>query len=332
MQVRPIKIVSSGKYLPKKQVTAAELGKKIGVDSSWIEKKSGVLIRHFVDGETSSLMGAFAAKDALHEAGLSIHDIDCIVGANSTPEQTIPCTAALIQKQLGAANSGIPAFDINSTCLSFLTALDTISYLVNAGKYQRALIISSEIASYGINWEDKESATLFGDGAAAVVITKSNPGEGAKILTSGMETYSQGAHLSEAKGGGTSRHPREYSEAIKEEFLFKMDGRAIFRLASQTLPKFLDKLLKSADLTLEDIQLVIPHQASLMAMRLMRKQLGIPEAKWMEIAQNHGNTIAASIPMGLHEAIVQGRVQRGDRVLLIGTAAGFSIGGMILEY
>ena len=329
--MRQVKILSTGKYLPKKQVTAAEIDARLGLNPGWVEKKSGVLVRHFADGETSSMMGALAAKNALLAAGLSVFDLDCIVSTSAVPEQSIPCNAALIQAHLGAENSGIPAFDINSTCLSFITGLDTISYLIDAGRFQRVLLVASEVCVAGINWQDKESCTLFGDGAAGAIVTKSTDKENAKIICSRMETYSQGAYLAECKGGGNKYHPTEYAEN-PEKFLFKMDGRGIYRLASQILPGFVRRLFQPAKLTMADIDMVIPHQASLMAMRLLQKQLEIGEGKMMEIAQNHGNAIAASIPMALHEAIAQGKIKRGDRILLLGTAAGFSVGGIVLQY
>lgn len=325
-----VKILSTGKYLPKKQVTAQEIGLRLDLTKDWVEKKSGVLLRHFVDGETASLMGAFAAKKALIAAGLSIGDIDCLISTSGVPEQAIPCTASLIQKHLDAGDSGIPAFDINSTCLSFITGLDIVSYLIDAGRYKRVLLIASEVST-GLNWDDKESCTLFGDGAAAAIIAKSDDTESSRILSSYMQTYSKGAHLTECQGGGNKYHPRDYANN-PETFLFKMDGRAVYRLASNILPSFVERLLQLSGLKMADMQMVIPHQASLMAMRLLRKQLGIPEEKLMVIVHNHGNTIAASVPMALHEAIIQGKIQRGDKIMLLGTSAGFSVGGIVLEY
>ncbi|BAZ33261.1 3-oxoacyl-acyl carrier protein synthase III [Cylindrospermum sp. NIES-4074] len=330
VQKPQVKILSTGKYLPKKKVTAQELELSLGLTKGWIEKKSGVLIRHFVDDETSSLMGAYAAKDALETAGLSFSDIDCLICTSASPEQGIPCTAALIQKQLDGGNSGIPAFDINSTCLSFVTGLDMVSYLIAAGRFKRVLLVASEVC-VGLNWQDKETCTLFGDGAAAAIIAKSEPHESSQILSSRMETYSKGAHLTECRGGGNKHHFEEYTDNL-EYFLFRMDGRGVYRLASEILPNFVNSLLQPSGLEIADMQMVIPHQASLMAMGLLRKQLGIPEEKLMVIAQNHGNTLAASVPMALHEAIAQGKIKRGDRIMLLGTSAGFSVGGIVLEY
>jgi 3-oxoacyl-[acyl-carrier-protein] synthase-3 len=331
MKQRSVKILSTGKYLPKQKITAQELAQKIGVSSGWIEKKSGVMVRHFVEDETASQMGFYAAKEALAAANLSIQEIDCIVCASTVPEQGIPCTAVLIQRHLGIDASGIPGFDINATCLSFVTALDTLSYMIDAGRYNRVLIVSSEIATLALDWLDRESCTLFGDGAAAVIVEKSSPTDSSAILSSRIETYSEGADLSRCLGGGSKHHPREYA-TYPDYFVFQMDGRAVYRMASKILPGFLQRLFQPVGLGMTDMQLVIPHQASLMAMRLLSKQLEIPEGTLMVIAHDHGNTIAASIPMALHEAIRQGRLNRGDRTLLLGTAAGLSVGGIVLEY
>ena len=331
MERRSVKIVATGKYLPKRKVTAQTLANKLGISSQWIEKKSGVMERYFVEDETASEMGAQAAKVALLSAGLAIEDIDCIVCANAAPEQVIPCTAALLQQHLGRAAIGIPAFDINATCLSFVAALDTMSYLVAAGRYQRVLIVSSEIASSALDWSHLESCTLFGDGAAAVIVEQALQSDSAEICCSRMETYSSGAQMTQCLGGGSKHHPREYQQH-PERFMFQMQGKAVYRMAAKVLPGFVARLFAERGYQMRDMDLVIPHQASLMAMRLLRKQLGIAEQGLMVTAHNHGNTVAASIPMALHEAICQRRLRRGDRALLLGTAAGFAAGGIVLEY
>ncbi|WP_010277454.1 beta-ketoacyl-ACP synthase III [Paenibacillus senegalensis] len=331
-QTRQVKILGTGKYMPKAVVTAAEMDKKLGQPPGWSEKISDVRLRHFVDGETASYMGAQAAKAALLQAGLEWKDIDCIVCASGTMEQPIPCNAALMQRELGTAAAGIPAFDINTTCLSFLTGLDVLSYMIAAGRYRHVMLVSSEIASLGLNWSNKESAVLFGDGAAAAVIAPSEEGEGSRILCSRMETYAEGAAWSEIRGGGTKLPATRYNLSNEADYLFHMDGRAIFKLASRLLPDFVQALLQPSGFRLADIRLVIPHQGSAAAMRLILRKLRIAEEQLMYITPNHGNTIAASIPMGLHEAISTRRIERGDLVLLLGTSAGLSLGGLLLEY
>lgn len=332
MHNRQVKLLASGKYLPKRKMTSADMDRLLGVPDGWVQKKSDVLVRHFIEDETASYMAAQAAQDAMRRAGLRPGDIDCIVCASGTQEQPIPCNAALLQQELGPEWSGIPAYDINSTCLSFLVALDTISYLIEASRYRRVLIVSSDIASTGLNWQDRQSAALFGDGAAAVIAARAEEGETSSIVHAAIRTYAGGAELSAIRGGGSRLHASAYNEATREEFLFRMDGQAIYRMASKLLPDFTKELLEAAGARMADFRLVIPHQGSAMAMRLLGRKLGIAEEQLLYITPNHGNTIAASIPMGLHEAMTQGRIQRGDRILLLGTSAGLTLGGMIIDY
>ncbi|RXZ83113.1 beta-ketoacyl-ACP synthase III [Paenibacillaceae bacterium] len=332
MPLRHASILGTGKYLPKRRVTSSEMDRLLHVKDGWVLKKSDVGVRYFVEDETASQMGAYAAEAALADAGLTFADIDCLVCASGTMEQPIPCTAVLIQKAMGQQHSGVPAFDINSTCLSFVAGMDMMSYLIEAGRYRRILLVSTEIASIGLNWEHKESAALFGDGAAAVVLGQSEPGTGSAIISASMKTFSEGAHMSEIRGGGSGMHAREHSDATADNFLFDMDGTEIFRLASRKLPNFVDGLLRQANMSMKDMKLVIPHQGSAMAMRILQRKLGIAKHQMMYITPNHGNTIAASIPMGLHEAIRQKKIERGDRVMLLGTSAGVSLGGVIFKY
>lgn len=327
---RHIKIIGIGSYVPKRTIHSDEIDRMISATNGWSEKRSGVKQRYFIEEETASYMGANAASKAVEQAGLTFSDIDCIISASGTVEQAIPCNASLIQKQLGLEQSGIPCFDVNSTCLSFVTALDMISYPIDAGKYKNVLLISSEISSVGLDWSQKESSILFGDGAVAVVLTKSTTQSG--IIGSHMETYSEGAHLSEIRGGGTKIHPRLYDENTAGDFLFDMNGRGIFKLSYKYLPAFLERLFKNTSLSMSDINLVIPHQASASAMKIIRKKLEVPEDRFMSIIENYGNMIAASIPMALYEAVKQNKIKRGDYILLLGTSAGLSIGGIILEY
>ncbi|KKC48268.1 3-oxoacyl-ACP synthase [Paenibacillus sp. D9] len=326
-----VRIAGTGIYLPEILVTDAEMDHRLQVKPGWVRKKTNVHRRRFVGTETASQMGAVAAKRALEAAQLEFADIDCLVCTSATMQQPIPCTASLIQEALGQGKSGVPSFDINSTCLSFVAGMDVMSYMVHAGRYRRVLLVSTEVASKGLNWEQKESAALFGDGAAAVVVERS--GEGAsRILHAAMNTYSAGAHHSEIRGGGSGLHAGEYKEENDSEFRFDMKGEAIFRMAYKLLPDFMEGVLQATGSAIGGYRLVVPHQGSAMAMRLLSRKLGISDEQLMNITPEFGNVIAASIPMALHEAIRQGRMQRGDRILLFGTSAGFSIGAIDLVY
>jgi len=327
---RMVKILGTGKYLPQREVSAKELAQKIGSTEEWIAKKSGVMTRYFVDNETSAYMGAKAAIEALESAGLKLEDIDAVVSAGGVMQQSIPCTATLIQKELGMDGSGIPAFDINTTCLGFITAFDTLSSMIISGRYKNILIICSDIASVGLDWNHFESCTLFGDGAAAVIIGPTPQMETSKIHSARIETYCEGTDYCQIEGGGTKLHPRDHSKGIDKRFLFQMDGRAVFKLASKKILPFMTRLLQA--FCLKDISLFIPHQASVMAIRILKQKLGLDDTRIINIASKFGNMIAASIPFALHQAIQQKKVKRGDRLVLFGTSAGFSIGGLVLEY
>ncbi|MEI9865336.1 MAG: hypothetical protein WDN00_12450 [Limisphaerales bacterium] len=237
MQTRPVKILGTGIYLPKTIVTAGEIDRRASLSEGWTEKHSGVLTRHFVAEETASFMGARAVENALANAGLKLADVDCLVSTSGTAEQPIPCTAALISEQLDARVS-FPAFDINSTCLSFLTGLDTLSYLIASGRYRCVVLVASEIASSGLNWNDAETCSIFGDGAAAVVIGRSGENESSKILAACMKTFPRGAHLAEIRGGGSGRHAKHFTGSKSADYLFHMDGRGIFKMASENSSRF----------------------------------------------------------------------------------------------
>lgn len=333
---RPVKIVATGKYLPDNPVTAADLEARMGLEPGWVERHSGVKVRYFANGETASQMGAIAAQRALDAAGLRYEDLDAIVGVSGTQEQAIPCGAALVQRALGQGGSGTPAFDVNATCLSFVTGLDTVGYMIAAGRYNRVLLVASEIASVALDWQERESATILGDGAAAAIVERAAPEDGARIVCARMETLSDHYELTQTRGGGTKHHPRGYAgdlAAYTEEYcLFEMDGKAVFKLSAHVLPGFVQRMFDGAGLTMDDIDLVVPHQASPAALWLMQRRLKVPAEKWMVIAHDHGNTVAASIPLALHEAVSQGRLQRGQRVMLLGTSAGFSMGALVLDY
>lgn len=328
----------TGHYLPERVVTSLELDERHGRLAGSHENASGVKSRRYANAEeTSSYMGARAAMAALENAGLTFKDIDLILGACGTPEQAIPCTAALIQKAMGQMDSGTPCFDINSTCLSFVTAYQVADNFIKQGVYKNILIVSSEIASVGLNHKHLEAASLFGDGAAAVVLgseggSASSPTE---VLGFRMETFSSGWDTCQIPGGGSLLHPSKLNwrlDESDERFLFQMNGPKVFRMASKLLPAFVQKLENASGVKISDAKLVIPHQASESALELVRRKLGIAPDRMYKIIENHGNMIAASIPLALHYAIQKGDIQKGDAVFLLGTSAGFSMGGLVLKY
>lgn len=327
---RSVKILGSGTFQPGDPVFSAEIDRRLNVPTGFIEDALGIEQRYFAKTFKSSEMGAIAAKKALDRAGIEICDIDLVISASAVMEQPIPTLAILIQEQLKMQGMGIPALDINTTCLSFLSALDMISYAVEAGAYRNVLLVSSEMPSCGLDWSKPEICGNFGDGAAAAVISKSN-NDGAKILGSKFESYCEGARHNELKSGGTLINASAETQALLEGAIFRMDGPASYRLAARHFRGFIADLLKNSDVTMDDIDAVIPHQASAEALLRMRRGLRIPEEKFIDVFGKFGNQISASIPTALHEAIDSQRVSVGDNILLIGTAAGLTLGGLVMR-
>jgi 3-oxoacyl-[acyl-carrier-protein] synthase-3 len=326
-----LRIQGSGAVQPRQRVASETIDARMGKPAGWTAANLAITSRAVACGdETSSSLGAEAARLALDAAGWRPSDLDVIVAACAVMEQPIPGTACLIQRRLGLGGSGIPAFDINATCLSFVTALDTVAMGLAAGRWRRALVVSADIASAALDFDDPEASAIFGDGAAAVAVELA---EGSSAwLGYRLETYGDGAELCRLEAGGTRLRPHDDLEGFLARSRFRMDGPGVFRAAARRFPGFLRRLLKAAEITLDDIDLVAPHQASAAALEHLRRSLGAAGDRVVDIFADHGNQIAASMPSALCAAIADGRLRRGQRVLLVGTAAGVSLGGAVIRY
>lgn len=327
-----VAILGTGHYVPSHIVASKEIDSRFNLAQGTTEAISGVSKRHFVSvGENAAKLAAIACRNAVTAAGINIDAIDCLVAASGTMDQGLPNNSALIHRELNLPPN-IPAFDINQCCLSFITAIDTLSCSIAMGKYQCVLVVAADIASCGLNWEHLKASAIFGDGAAAAVVGLPENNSQSQVLASANLTVSEGAELCLIPAGGSRFHPSRIQEAFAPLTLFHMDGKRIFKLASRYLPDFLDKLLEDANLKQEEIDWVIPHQASHLALSHLVKKLGFQRQKVVDIYAHYANQIAASIPTALDIAVRDGRIQRGNKILLIGTGAGLSLGGMVLEY
>jgi 3-oxoacyl-[acyl-carrier-protein] synthase-3 len=326
----PLKIIGLGRYLPSCIVPSSELEMLCGLPTGWVEQHNGVRERRRVTDETSSFMAAEAAREALADAGLEPGELNLIINASGTGEQAIPDTGALIQRQLGLGSSGIPSMTVHNTCLSFITAMDVAASYLTSGRYRNILIASSDISSCGINPKEPESASLVGDAAAAVVVTRSCDGESSGIHHAHFKTYGDGAYLTTIMGGGSARHPSKPGHNSDDD-LFHMNGSAVLRMVRNIDAGFLDELYPGLSKSLLDIDVVVPHQASKVGL-LMLRRFGWPEQRVMQTLQWLGNCVAASIPATLYQAVRDGNIKRGQKVLLVGTGAGLSIGGLVLTY
>jgi 3-oxoacyl-[acyl-carrier-protein] synthase-3 len=274
-------------------------------------------------------MGAFAARDALAMAGVSLESIDLIVNASGTVEQSIPDGGALLQRALGLGKSGIPAMSVHATCMSFLAALEMLGPVITAGRYRRVLVVSSDIGSAGLDPSDPESSILFGDGAAAAVLVPSDDTSSA-IITSHFETYGIDAELACVEGGGTRNHPSD-EDVRPEQNLFHMRGPELLRHVLGRARPFLRRLFDGLESDVMSNAIVVPHQPSIAGIRMLHS-LGFGEERVVTTLETLGNCVAASIPLTLYEAISSGRIKRGEPLIFIGTGAGVSIGGAVLRY
>lgn len=322
----PIRIICTGKALPSRRVTSGELDALLKHTPGFSRKKSGIDVRYYADdAETQSGLAAAALRDALQRGQVAPASIDLLLSASGVGEQALPSTASRILGPAGLP-AGTAAFDVNASCLSFVAALQVAASLLASGAYRRIAIVASDLASRGIDWNDPEASLIFGDGAAAAIVERGDAATGIEAFR--METYPAGNAFCEIRAGGTRRNPRIGAEPA--DYLFRMDGKRVFRLASTVIGGFLEQLFGGNARAARDVDVVIPHQASHLAMEHIRKRLGMRPDSLVDIYAQHGNQVAASIPTALHEAIEQGRFTRGTRALLIGTAAGLTVGGMVL--
>jgi 3-oxoacyl-[acyl-carrier-protein] synthase III len=325
-----VRISGIGSYLPPHIVPNSELETALGLPAGWIFDRTGVRERRRCTTETAAGMAGDAARAAMCMAGVTAADLTAIIGASSTPQQAIPCTAVFVQREIGAPEGVAACFDVNATCLSFLVAFDIAARLIAAGVHEHVLVFSAENSARSLNPDEPESAVLFGDAAVAVVVSQA--GESSSALHSlRLRTWHRGAELSQIAGGGTLHHPNDPATTREQNF-FSMRGTRLFRMAAPLLLPFMDELCESAGVSRGDIHAVVPHQASRHGLELGWTLLGFREEQMVMNLETRGNCIAASMPLALCEAVASGRVQRGDRVLLFGLAAGLSLGGIVLTY
>lgn len=305
--------------------------KIVGCSSALPEKKIafGDQTRYRL-GEGQNLLDLCeqAIRNALEDAGLEMADIDCIIGGMATPLQFIPCNAALIHERV-AKGTDIPAMDVNTSCTSFISALDMAAYMTDGGRYKNILIVSGDTASAALNPKQRESYELFSDVATAFIVSGDDTDSG--VLFAAQKTWSEGAHDTEIRGGGGLQVAFKFCEENKDDYYFDMKGPKVLKLTAKKLPGFLKECLEKAELTLDDVDLIVPHQAS-KALEVIIPRLGLDEAKCINRVKDLGNMISASIPFVLCDAIHEGRVGRGNIVMLFGTAAGLTTNLLLLKY
>jgi 3-oxoacyl-[acyl-carrier-protein] synthase III len=324
--LRHTRITGTGSYLPPNRLSnealAAQLARE-GVETSdaWIVERTGIRARHFAAPDvTSSDLALHAARHALEAAGRSAAEIDLIVVATSTPDMVFPSTACLLQRKLGAV--GCPAFDVQAVCAGFVYALSVADSMIRTGAANKALVVGAEVFSRILDFKDRTTCVLFGDGAGAVVLEASDtPG----LLATDL--HADGRHVEILCTPGTVAGGKVLGDP-----LLKMDGQAVFKLAVGVLESAARAVLNKAGRTEADLDWLIPHQANIRIMQSTAKKLKLPMDKVVVTVDEHGNTSAASIPLALDVAVRRGQVKRGDTVMLEGVGGGFTWGAVLLDY
>ncbi len=320
------RIVGVGSALPERCVTnamlVAELGER-GIETSdeWILARTGISQRYIASPEvTSSVLGARAARQALAYCGMAPESIDLIIVATSTPDYVFPSTACLVQRDLGIA--GCPAFDVQAVCSGFVYALTVADALIANGSAKNALVIGAEVFSRILDWSDRGTCVLFGDGAGAVVLSASDrPG----ILASKL--HADGRHEGLLRTAGNVSHG-----AIVGTPFLTMDGQSVFKLAVSMLDQVGRETVEAAGMTVADIDWLVPHQANIRILQATGRKLGVPPERVVVTVDRHANTSAASVPLALDTAVRDGRIREGHRVMLQGVGGGFTWGSVFVQF
>lgn len=319
------KMIGFGLYTPKNLVENERLQEFLETSDEWIRTRTGIERRYISLDENTSDLAVEASKKALSQAGLSAEDIDLIILATVTPDNFTPSTACIVQDKLGAKNAW--AFDINAACTGFIYALKLGKSLIRSGEAKNALIIGAETLSKALNWEDRGSCVLFGDGAGATVLTSTEEDCGIKCVnvksdgSKGDSLVIQGLPLNS---------PFKDRKEVSENYI-NMNGREIFKFATKVMEESIVDILEKENIKIEEIDAIIPHQANLRIIDYVGKRLGIPREKFVTNLQNYGNTSGASIPIALCEAIDDGKVKRGDNIIMVGFGGGLTWGGALIK-
>jgi len=309
------RIIGTGSYLPPRIITNIELEKTLDTTDEWITSRTGIKERRVVDDQSTCDLAFEASRKALEMAEMKASEIDLVILATTTPDKIFPATATMLQDRIGAS---CPAFDIQAVCAGFVFALTTAQQYIENGVAKNILVVGSETMSKIVDWNDRSTAILFGDGAGAVVVSKDN-NTGIKHA----KLCSDGSYLS-------SLHVN--NNGINETGTIEMSGNEVYKIAVNRLSDLAEESLKDCNMTSDDLSWMIPHQANIRIISAVAKRIKLPMNKVILTIEKHGNTSAASIPLALDVAVRDGRVKKGDNLLFEGIGGGFSWGSLLVEY
>src|ERR1700682_5285611 len=322
------KITGVAGYVPPKVMTNADLEKMVATNDQWIYERTGIRERHVVEkGTASSHLATEAAKQLLSETHTDPAEIDLIVLASVTPDMLFPATACLVQERIGAANAW--GFDLSAACSGFAYALTVGAQFVGAGTHKKVLVIGSDTMSSILDYKDRSTCVLFGDGAGAVLLEPAGHNE--EILDFAHDIDGSGGKYLYMPGGG-SLHPSTHETVDKNMHVVHQEGSQVFKYAVRRMAELAVNLLERNGFTSKDLSLVVPHQANLRIIRAMQERLGIDDSKVLVNIDCYGNTTAGTIPLGLRDAVANGRLRKGDLVLLVAVGAGYTTGGILVRW
>jgi 3-oxoacyl-[acyl-carrier-protein] synthase-3 len=327
--VRYAHVAGWGKYVPPKVVTNEDLARTVDTNDEWIVTRTGIRERRIVAStkETTATMSIAAAKDALERASVAPEQLDLIIVATATPEYSFPSTACIVQDALGAENAG--AFDLSAGCSGFMYGLAMGAQAIASGVQNRVLVVGAETLSRIVNWHDRETCVLFGDGAGAVVLEGGEQPGG--VLSTLIRADGSGGELLILPAGGSHQPPTMDTVAMGLHYV-KMNGREVFKFATRVMDKAARQVVTDAGLTLEDVDLFIPHQANLRIIQAAARALEMPMEKFFVNLDKYGNTSAASIPIALCEAVDAGRIKPGDHIVMVGFGAGLTWAAAVIQW
>lgn len=325
--MKEVYIRGTGKHVPEKIVTNEDLAKIVDTSDEWITTRTGIKERRISSGENTSHMATYAAKLALDNAGLAAEELDCIIVATITPDMFTPSTACMVQSNLGATKAA--AFDINAACTGFIYALNVATHLIKSGSYNHILVIGSETLSKIVDWKDRNTCVLFGDGAGAIVLSSSvEKGVGSTVIGAQGQ---KGEVLQSCALPVNNPFVKANNSLIDNHYVL-MEGREVFKFATGVMVDSIVEVLQKEGLNMEEIKYIVPHQANFRIIDYAAKKLAVDINKFYMNLDKYGNTSSASIPMALDEINRKGLLSKGDNVILVGFGGGLTFGAALVKW
>ncbi len=327
-ELKSVGIIGTGMYVPEKIVTNFDLEKIVETSDEWIKSRTGISERRIAQAsEACSDLAVIAAKRAMDDAGVTAEEIDLVIVATITPDFAFPATAALVQHGIGAVNAA--AFDLEAACTGLVYGIAAGSNFIATGMYKKVLVIGSEVLSKIMDWDDRNTCVLFGDGASAVVLGEVEKGEG--IISYHLAADGSGGAVLDMPGGG-SRNPATEETVKNKMHCLRMMGQDVFKFAITVLPETVLKTLEKADISTDNIKMIVPHQANYRIIGSAAKRLSMDVDKFYMNMERYGNTSSASIGIALDEAVKAGKIVKGDYIVLVGFGAGLTYGSCLIKW